>query len=180
MEEQNGALDTLNQEGVVEPESTEESETSTDNSEELAKAKKDYESQKIRAEKAEQELKALKKAPAEVTPKNEMSPKDFLALNESKISADDLDEVMDFAKYKGITITEALKTSVLKTILKEKAEERKTAEVSNTGTSRRTSSKPSGEALLEKFEKEGIIPLEDVEATVKARLEKMKNRVQGA
>lgn len=107
------------------------------------------------------------------TPKNEFTPKDYLALAQANVPADDLDEVSDYAKFKGISLAEALKSNYIKSTLKEKAEERKSAETANTGTARKSSSKASGEALLEKLaDNPQEIDINDIEATVKARIAK--------
>jgi len=174
MPEENDGLDILNPEEVVEPESTEVAEPETA-SEELVKAKEYAANQKIRAEKAEQELKALKKAPTEVAPKNEFTPKDYLALAQANVPAEDFDEVQEYAKFKDVTLADALKTPYIKSHLKEKAEERKTAEAANVGPARRTSSKVSDEVLLEKMDK-GELAEEEIEKAVKARIERMKNK----
>ena len=178
MIEETDTQESLNPDSEVETEKpTEESETSTDEvNAELKKAKEYAQNQKIRAEKAEQELKALKKTPKEEkeTP-TEFSPKDYLALSQAGVPADDLDEVMDFAKYKGISIHEALKSTYIKTTLKEKAEERKSAEATSVGASRKPSSKATGEALLEKLEKNEL-PIGDIEAAVRARIEQRQNK----
>ena len=96
--EQIEGLDSLNQEEVVEPESTGVAEPETASEDELTKAKELAKNQKIRAEKAEQELKALKKAPEKETPKNDMSLKDIRAL--SDVHDDDVDSVVDWAKFR--------------------------------------------------------------------------------
>lgn len=133
--------------------------------------------QRLRAKKAEKDLKdnpPVEKEtpikPVEIeTPKNDFSPKDYLALSQAGVPADDLDEVTDFAKYKGITIAEALKTSYIQTTLKEKSEERTTANATNTKTGRRGVSRASGRELLKEFDKKGKIP--DSDADLDAMLE---------
>ena len=169
--EQIEGLDSLNQEEVVEPESTEVAEPETA-SEDLVKAKKDYENQKIRAEKAEQELKALKKAPVEKeTPKNDMSLKDIRAL--SDVHDDDVDSVVDWAKFKGISVAEAKKSSEIQSLLRTREEERQTAQAANVGPAKRGSSKVSDEVLLERLSK-GDLPIEDIDKAAKARLERKR------
>ena len=80
---------------------------------------------------------------------------------------------MDYAKLKGISVSEALKSSVVKTILAEKQEERKTANATSTGNARRGSTKLNPSQLLEKANK-GEMPDsdEDLDALIKARLGK--------
>lgn len=85
------------------------------------------------------------KAPSQEQP---FSPKDYLALTEYKISAEDFDEVSDFAKYKNVSVAEALKMGTLKTILTERAEERRTAQATATKGSARGQTKPNDDDLL--------------------------------
>lgn len=97
------------------------------------------------------------------------SPKDYLSLRDSNVSAEDFDEVSDFAKYKGVPIAEALKMPVLKTILSERAEERKTAEATATKGSRRGEGKPNGDALLERASRGENIGEDSIAELAKAR-----------
>jgi uncharacterized phage infection (PIP) family protein YhgE len=87
-----------------------------------------------------------------------MSLKDSVALINAKVHEDDIDEVLDYAKYKKISIAEALKSNVVKKSLAERNEQRATAEATNTSKSRGTSSRTSEEALLSKAKKTGEIP----------------------
>lgn len=137
--------------------------------------------QKIKHREAEEELrkKVGEEPPKKEPQKEEFSPKDYLALSQAGVPAEDLDEVTDFAKFKGITLAEALKTPYIKTTLKERAEERQTAQATNTGAGRPGTSKPSGESLLEKFSYKGEIPDTDegIAELVKARIDqKRKDR----
>jgi hypothetical protein len=99
------------------------------------------------------------------------STRDLIALMDAKVPADDIGDVEDYAKYKGISLADALKTGVVKTMLAEKAEKRNTANATNTGNARRSPSKISDEALLDKARK-GEIPESDEEITrlVKSRI----------
>lgn len=82
----------------------------------------------------------------------DVAPKDYLALTQAGITADDFDEVMEFATYKKISISEALKNPTLKTILSTAQAERATANATQTSSARGTK-KPSGEDLLAKAER---------------------------
>lgn len=126
--------------------------------EESAKNKKDYEETKVRAEKAENSNKKEKK-PAEKDdqPVIGTSLKDMRALNDAEVHEDDLEEVESYAKFKKISIAEALKDKTLKTILSEKTEERKTADATNTGKAKPGNKKVSG-AELQKNLSEGKVP----------------------
>jgi hypothetical protein len=138
----------------------------------LAKAEELAQNYKIRAEKAERLAKGIKpEVKIEAKPVT-MSTKDYIALMNAKINEDDVVEVEDYAKYKGISIAEALKLGVVKTLLSEKEEMRKTAQATNTSNARRSSVQISPDTLLAKA-KEGDVS-EDAEALVKARFEKKK------
>ena len=79
-----------------------------------------------------------------------LSSMDTIALIGAKVTEkEDIDEVMDYAKLKGLSIHEALQSNVVKTILKDKAEQRATSEATNTGVARRGTSKPSPEKILQ-------------------------------
>ena len=75
-----------------------------------------------------------------------VSPRDFLALKDANITADDFDEVQEFAKYKKISIADALANPTLKAILSDRAEERRTARATETHSPRGIA-KTSGETL---------------------------------
>lgn len=106
--------------------------------------------------------------------KGNMSMKDALAIMEAKVHADDIAEVEDFARYKGISIAEALKNSTIKTLLSEKAEQRNIAEATNTGTARRSVSKPSDAEILTRAY-EGKLP-DDPAALAVARINEKRAR----
>ena len=129
--------------------------------EELKKAKEIAENQRIRAEKAEKG----KKEEKEENPN--LSTKDVLYLARADIHEDDMNDVLEWSKFKGISVSEAHKA--LKGTLDVRAEERKTAAISNTGGSRVTS-QTTGATLLQKA-KQGILPEkdEDIEKLVEAR-----------
>lgn len=106
-----------------------------------------------RAKKAEAELKALKAKPqqtaAPVEKQTGLSTKDTLAFIDAKVTnEEDVDFVAEYAAFKKISIPEALKSPVVITELKTNAEQRTTAQATNTGSSRRGSSKPTGEQIL--------------------------------
>jgi hypothetical protein len=131
--------------------------------------------QKIKHREAEDELrkKVVEVKPEPPKKELEFSPKDYLALSQAGVPAEDLDEVTDFAKFKGITLAEALKTPYIVGHLKEKAEERKAAEATNTGGGKRGAFKQTDESLLQKLD-EGELPIEDIERAVKARIAERK------
>jgi len=143
-------------------------------SDKATKAEEIANNQKIRAEKAEELAKQLKTQPvkkeeSELPKKSEgYSLQDIRAL--SDVHDEDVQEVVDFAKFKGITITEAKKNPTVQTILKQKTEERATAAATNTAVSRKGASKVSSEDLLDKFN-QGDVPEkeEDLKKVIEAR-----------
>ncbi len=165
---------------VVTPEVTEEATPEVE--EEIidweARAKKAEEvaqNQKIRAEKAERLAKAIRpeqKIEQKAESQGSMSSKDLLALMGAKVDSEDVSEVEEYAKFKGISIAEALKSSTMKTILSEKEEQRKVANATNTGSSKRVVKKASEGEMLEAAYK-GEMP-DDVEALAEARMNARK------
>lgn len=120
-----------------------------------------------RAKKAEKALKEVKpvEKPAE-TP--DLSNKDILYLAKADVHEDDIDEVLEWAKFKKVDVKEAHKQ--LKGVLDTKAEQRRSAEVTQTKGSR-GASKPSNEDLISRASK-GQLPDkdEDIEALAAAEM----------
>lgn len=120
----------------------------------LAKAEELANNYKIRAEKAEKLAKQKQSEPSKSVTQD---------LDEETIARiygiheDDFQEVKDMAIFKKVSIAEALKLGATKAILAEKAEFRKTSEMSNTGNGRRTASKVSDDTLIANLSK-GEIP----------------------
>lgn len=117
---------------------------------------------KTRAEKAEKELKEHKASidagtPSGVDKKTELSQKDVITLAKADIHEDDIEEVIDYAKHKGISVAEALKTDVMKITLSQKDEFRKSAEAANVKKARPGSKTPTGDELLRNLSK-GEVP----------------------
>ena len=74
---------------------------------------KDYESQKIRAEKAESKLKELG---GEIEKsKSQLSPEEILSLAKSDTHPEDLEEIVNYAKFKGISVLEDRKDKTIHT-----------------------------------------------------------------
>lgn len=135
--------------------------------EEADKNKELAKNYKIRAEKAEEEAKGKGSV---------LSDKDLFALTKASIAEDDFDEVKNYAAYKKIPISEALKDKTLQSILSDKKEERTSAAVAAANTkSPRGTSNVSPETLLEKA-RQGQMPEkdEDIEKLVEARINSKK------
>jgi hypothetical protein len=91
-----------------------------------------------------------------------LSFEDFYALNEARVPKDDIPEVTEYAKLKGISVSEALNSTVVKSILADNAEKRATAAATATGPSRRATGKVSEDTLLNNARK-GQLPDSDEE-----------------
>jgi hypothetical protein len=89
--------------------------------------------------------------------KDSLSSLDILALSRSNVHDDDIEEVVEYAKFKKISVAEALKSNTVKAVIAEKSEYRKTAEVTTTGAAKKTTSKVSDQALAENLSK-GVVP----------------------
>src|SRR3990167_84655 len=135
-----------------------------------AKAEELANNYKIRAEKAEAEAKKGEK-PVVPSKPDDLSPKDLYALMNEKVPQEDVDEVVRAAKALNLTIPEALKSNIVKSILSEKAEERTTAQATQKKGGARGVSKVSGEDLLSEAEKTGQLPEseEDIQKLFLAR-----------
>lgn len=102
-------------------------------------------------------------------PLQELSAKDALLLSKADIDLDDVDEVVDFAKYRKITIAEAIKNPTLRAIIADRKEERNTALATQTSNARKSTT-PSNEVLLEKAER-GESKEDDIDKLVQARMD---------
>ena len=155
-----------NEEEVVEETEVDETEEETTNEEEITKLKKENGGLKRDLKKAQKSKKTDK---TEVKVEGQLSQKDLLAVMEAKVPAEDLDEVVDYSKLKGISVTEALKAPMIKSILETKAEERQTADATNVKGSKRKTAQVSTDTLLENAEK-GEYPEndKDIERLIKA------------
>lgn len=130
-----------------------------------------------RAKKAEAELKEARAKLEVKAPSNQdgLSTKDVVYLAKADIHADDVDDVLTYAKKMGVSVSEAHK--FFKPILSERAEERKTASASHTKGGARGNSKVSGEELLRKAETTGEVPetAEGMQSVFEARQAKKFN-----
>lgn len=99
-----------------------------------------------------------------------LSNKDVLFLAKVDIHEDDIDEVLEWAKFKKITVNDAYKQ--LKDTLDVRTEQRKTAASTQTRGSARGASKVSGVDLLAKAYRTGEVPETDegMQELFKARL----------
>lgn len=104
-----------------------------------------------------------------------LSQSDLYALMRNNVAEEDVQDVVDYAKLKKVSVSEALKSSIVKSIIEEKEEMRKTALATHTGVSKKGSAKTTDEQLVSKAQK-GEIPESEEEIQRLYRLRKgMKN-----
>lgn len=149
---------------------------------EFAKAEELAANQKIRAEKAEALAKQLKIKPEEKpeTPKTPaLDLKDIRALQD--VHDDDVDELIEYAKFKGVSVAEVKKLPVIQAHLKVKAEERTTAAATTIGKGGGRTSKITGQTLLEKAYETGETPTseEEIKSVVAARIQEKLEKKWG-
>lgn len=120
----------------------------------------------------ERTKKAEAKAPLQT---DGLSSKDVLFLAKADVHADDIDEVLDWAKFKKVSVADAYKQ--LKGVLDVKAEHRRTAQITQTDGGRRGTTKVTGEDLLRKAEESGEVPdtVEGMRQMSQARLARRKS-----
>jgi hypothetical protein len=141
----------------------------------LAKAEELANNYKIRAEKAERkgdEPKTPKVAPKK---SSDLSTLDIIAISKADIEPEDVEDVVEYAKFKGISVSEALKTPVMQTTLSQKKEMRQTALATSTGSTRRGTSQISDSQLLANASK-GILPDSDADIERLAQLKVFRKR----
>jgi len=126
---------------------------------EADKAREIAENQKVRAERAESKAKSVKTSPKA---NSELSTIDIIALTKANIETDDIEEVLDYAKFKGISVSEALKSPVVKATLSERNEQRNVAMATNTGGSKRGVAKISDDSLINNA-RNGNLPESDAD-----------------
>lgn len=144
--------------------------------------KKIAENYKIRAEKAEKENKGRKQGSSKPNNSNSnqgdrLSDQDMYVLLENKVPSADFKDVVEYARFKRIPVEEALGSTVVKTMLREKAEIRATAKATQTGSQRRQSGRVSDQDLVSNA-RQGKLPENDadIERLAKARIASKKKR----
>jgi len=107
--------------------------------------------------------------------KIEITPMDSISLMEAKVTnVDDINEVLDYARFKNVPVLEALDSDVVKTMLANKTAERKTANATSTKGGKRGAHKPSGDELISEAG-EGKFP-DDPDDLAQARIDKKKSK----
>ena len=125
---------------------------------------------------------ALAKAPkvAAAVQDGSMSTADVLALSRANLPEEDVDEVLDYAKLKKISVKEAMASPVMKSYLASKVEERRAAEAAQVTSGRPADNKLDGAALLAKAESTGEVPetTEGLQALFRARIARKVGKQQ--
>jgi len=161
-EESNDNIESINDE-TEEVLNTEEVEVETPAVETEDESEEDLEAIKAENQKLKEQNKKLfertkkaeaKKAQAPLAPapsekQDGLSSMDTIALIDAKVTnKDDIETVQKYAQLQGISIGDALATPLVKSILKDNAEQRQSAEAANTAPARRGSVKLSDEVIL--------------------------------
>jgi len=166
-----------NEEEVVETESPEVELEEVEVEEEETETEEEAVDWEARAKKAEATIIKAKdkhKAPKEEasTPKTDskLSIFDQKAIFNADIDTqEDLDEILDYAERKNISVADALNSTVIKATLTENAEIRNSAKAVNTGTGRRASGTVTDAQLLANASK-GKMPSSDEDIAKLARM----------
>ena len=156
---------------------TQIAETRKKEAEDYTKTKELAENYKIRAEKAERESKKGGGSTIESNKGQEgLANKDILYFAKADIHEDDIDTVLEWAKFKNIGVKEA--HAELKAVLSTKEEERRSAQVTQTRGAR-GSTAPTAQDLIAKARK-GNLPEkdEDIEALAEAEMQMKLNNVR--
>lgn len=85
------------------------------------------------------------------------SIKDTMALQKANVAEEDIDDVTEYAAFKKVSVAEALKSPILQATLKQKSEERQSAEATATGAKRTGNTRIPEAQLLENANK-GVMP----------------------
>ena len=117
------------------------------------KAEETAKNQKTRAENAEADLKKIK--PPEKKEDGQLSTKDFYALTKANVPEEDIDDVSEYAKFKGITISEALNSSVVKATLADKAESLRVAQATTVRSTRSQGIAIDGDTIISNIKNKG-------------------------
>lgn len=93
--------------------------------------------------------KVEKKPEATIEKKDsEISQTDLIFVAKSDIPREDINDLVEYAKFKGVSLEEASNDPIMKGILAGKAEQRKVADGTNTGGGKRGNAKVSDEGLV--------------------------------
>lgn len=137
------------------------------------KNQKAYKDQKTRAEIAEGKANKTVKPNAQTQSDAPitLTVKDGFALAKANVADEDIDDVLEYANFKKISVAEALKTNVVKNMLSEKEEFRNSQNASTTTTARRGTPKVNDSTILENAKNGKLNDSEDdIKALFRARM----------
>jgi len=100
---------------------------------------------------------------------SELTQSDIITLARSELADEDIPEVLEYAKLKGVSLKEALTSNVVQAILSTNKEARTVADASNTGKTAQTTSGTSDDELMANAKK-GIMPDSDADMERLAKL----------
>ena len=109
----------------------------------------------------------------ESTKSPNMDLKDIRALQD--VHDDDIEEVIEFSKYKKISVAEAKRHPAVQSLLKTRVEERASALAASTQVSRRNNANSSG-AILNKVKNQEDMTDEEMQLAVQATLAELKKK----
>ena len=109
----------------------------------------------------------------ESTKSPNMDLKDIRALQD--VHDDDIEEVIEFSKYKKISVAEAKRHPAVQSLLKTRVEERASALAASTQVSRRNNANSSG-AILNKVKNQEDMSDEEMQLAVQATLAELKKK----
>ena len=110
----------------------------------------------------------------ESTKSPSMDLKDIRALQD--VHDDDIEEVIEFSKYKKISVAEAKRHPAVQSLLKVRSEERASALAASTATSKRGSKANSSENILNKVKNQDDMSDEEMQMAVQATIAQIKGK----
>lgn len=110
----------------------------------------------------------------ESTKSPSMDLKDIRALQD--VHDDDIEEVIEFSKYKKISVAEAKRHPAVQSLLKVRSEERASALAASTVTSKRGSKANSSENILNKVKNQEDMSDEEMQMAVQATIAQIKGK----
>ncbi len=109
--------------------------------------------------------------PTQTEAQSTLTVKDGFALAKANVADEDIDDILEYANFKKISVSEALKSNVVKNMLAEKEEFRKSQNVSTTPNVRRASPKITDDVILENARQGKLDESEDaIRALFRARM----------
>ena len=137
--------------------------------------KAEAEAKLLKAERLKKEEQAKANVETKTSEKQDVYSQEDVAVLVSKVTdKEDREFVKKSAKTLGISLEDALNDPIVSGKLKERAEQRATAQATNTGAARRGSGKPTNEQILDNAT-QGKFP-EDAEELAEARFAAKKSK----